>query len=172
MCNFLLERLKGDHTRFKYLFAELERLCVARKSTPSDDAPILKAILDYLGGGALLFHHALEDAIYARLLQIYPQFPEIYDLADDHKKSWREFDQLTEDLAATSASFVGNETAHFIAEEEIFFPYAAKFLQNDDWGRIERSVAAAELLAADADDPIIVRLLQEGGALKQSPSHS
>lgn len=170
MCNLLLTRLKQDHRRFECLFAELERQCNAKGAGGLLDPQILHAIAKYLGDGALLFHHALEDAIYAKLLQNRPRFREIYDLSADHRQSWREFEwfgsavagSIDEPVEATR-SFIGNERGHFISEEEIFFPEAAKHLQPEDWRSLERSVPATELLAADDVDETIARFFQKIG---------
>lgn len=168
MCNLLLDRLKQDHKRFECLFKELERQCDG-KGSGLLDPQTLYAIAKYFGGGALLFHHALEDAIYAKLLQNQPRFREIYDLAADHRQSWCEFEwfgaavsESKEDPVEATRSFIGNERGHFISEEEIFFPQAAKCLRSEDWESLERSVPAAELLAADDTDATIARLFQGG----------
>ena len=169
MCDILRGRLIDDHRRLECLFVELERQCKAKEECRPIDLPILQSIAHYLGDGALLFHHALEDAIYAKLLHNHPRFREIYDLAEDHRQSWREFERFLaavagagEGLAEATRSFIGNERGHFISEEEIFLPYAAKFLTREDWQSLERSVPAAELLAADVNDPMVARLFQEG----------
>jgi len=169
MCNILQGRLKDDHHRFECLFAELERQCAAKEELRPVQWPKVHAIVNYLGCGALLFHHALEDAIYAKLLERQPRFRDIYDMAEDHRQSWREFERFAaavsvarEDLVDVTRSFVGNERGHFISEEEIFFPYALRSLRDEDWESLERSVSGTELLAPDIKDPIVARLIQEG----------
>lgn len=173
MCDILLGCLKDDHRRLEYLFLELEHQCAAKEEGRSVDLIVLRAIVDYLGDGALLFHHALEDAIYIELMHTHPRFCEVYDLAEDHRASWREFERLKtavsgsgEDLIEAIRSFIGNERGHFISEEEIFFPYARAFVQNEDWLRLERSAPAAELLSVDVRDSIIARLFREGLELR------
>lgn len=167
MHKFLLEHLTKGHKRFERLFKELERQCDATQSGLLDPKT-LHAIAQYLGSGALLFHHALEDAIYAKLLQYQPRFREIYDLAADHRQSMREFEWFgsavsgsEEDPFEATRSFIGNERGHFISEEEIFFPQAAKCLQSEDWRSLEQNVPAAELLITDIE--ATVDRLCEGG---------
>jgi hemerythrin-like domain-containing protein len=173
MCDILLGRLKDDHRRLEHLFLELERQCAAKEGGRPIDLLVLRAIVDYLGDGALLFHHALEDAIYMELVHTLPRFREIYDLAEDHRASWREFERLKtavsgpgEELVEAIRSFIGNERGHFISEEEIFFPYARAFVRNEDWLRLERSAPAAELLSVDVRDSIVARLFREGLAFR------
>lgn len=167
MCNFLLGRLKDDHKRFECLFGELERQCAKKEAGHAVDTSTLEAICGHLRNRTLLFHHALEEAIYARLVQIQPRFRDVYDLTEDHRRSWREFDRFATVVSNVQAnfvtatlSFISNERGHYILEEEIFFRHAGKFLLRGDWQDLEQSKAASELMADSACDPIVAGLLQ------------
>lgn len=166
MRNNVLTRLREDHGRFERLFVEIENQCTAAERGLSADEACLRAIIAYLGGHALRLHHALEDAIFVKLLEKLPLFLEIYDLAEDHQACRMEFEAfasaavaINENFVEKARSYVGNERAHFIAEEEVFFPYAERFLLDEQW----RSFQAA--LIDEAGDaakthPTISRILQ------------
>jgi len=148
MCNEVLTRLRDDHGRFERLFVEIENQCAATENGAPVNATYLSAIVAYLREYALRLHHALEDAIFAKLLEKQPHFLEIYDLAEDHRACRREFEAFAlaaipvdDNFTDLARSYVGNERAHFIAEEEVFFPYAQRLLLDEQWQALQASLA-------------------------------
>ena len=167
MCTDVITLLKDDHRRFAGLFLEIANQCDrAEDGVPVDNA-ILNAIVSFLRDRALPVHHALEEAIFIMLLRNFPQIREIYDLAEDHQQSNREFDAFVDAVTSTKDSFVdvarsyiGNERAHFIAEEEVLFPYAKRYLRQDQWNDLKNTLRTINPNATEPLDPVIARFLQ------------
>jgi hemerythrin-like domain-containing protein len=141
MCHEILARLREDHKRYERFFRAIDEICDRAESGNTINRLRLKAIAAYLGEYALPAHHALEDAIFAQIVRVFPHFQEeMYDLIEDHETCKREF-QIFEraleledfEFVEPARSFVANERGHFIAEEEIIFAYAVKHLSSDQW---------------------------------------
>ena len=167
MCSDIVTLLKHDHRRFESLFVEVARQCDLVEAGMSPDRPRLNAVVGFLRDRVLPVHHALEDVIYIMLLRNYPQICEVYDLAEDHQQSKREFDAFAdavksgeESFVDVARSYIGNERAHFIAEEEVLFPYAEKYLQPVQWQDLKRSVEIKGTEEAEPLNPDIEELLQ------------
>jgi len=149
MCNPVLARLREEHVRFERFFQAIEQECSRAESGGEVDRRRLAAISTYLGEGTLPRHHTLEDAMYLSFTRMMPSFrQDVYDLPEDHEASKREFKIFQKALATmdtrfpeAARSFVANERGHFISEEEILFPFAAKTLTAADWERLSASLA-------------------------------
>lgn len=146
--NPVLSQLRTEHERFESLFAEIERECDIAGGGGNVALERLESICEDLRAGALGSHHTLEDRIYAVLIARLPRFgDDIYDLREDHRQSWREFEFFVAAVRAVRAgapgcsnqlldaahSYIANERGHIIAEEELFFPYALQYLRAEEW---------------------------------------
>ena len=141
MCSDVLAHLRDDHRLFERLFLAIEHECLKVENGQAADIKRLRAIATHLGAGAVPLHHGVEDAIFSQIVKIFPRFrKDIFDLLEDHQASKREFanfacavDRGDEDFVDAARSFVANERGHFIAKEEIIFPYATKYLSAEQW---------------------------------------
>jgi hemerythrin-like domain-containing protein len=152
MCDGVLNRLRDDHKRFERFFKAIEHECSKAEADGHFDHPRLLAIACYLGEQALPCHHALEDAMFFNIVKLEPRFrTDVYDLPEDHESSKREFQLFEKSVNAADGrfseaarSFVANERGHFISEEEVLFPFAAKTLTQKQWNDLSVSLAILE----------------------------
>jgi len=148
----VLRALREDHVRFERAFREIEGQMSA-SATTSFAGDRLGEIVSYLVKHAKSFHQDVEELIYYSLLECLPQFSDdIYPVAADH----RECDRRGKVLAAAiqtvgpdtrlygsaleeaARSYISHERGHFIAEEELLYPFAQRYLRADQWEKIRK----------------------------------
>lgn len=147
----VLARLLDDHRDFERLFAAIEDQYGDEARPAKLDVSKLEAVRWHLAAHAFR-HHAVEDRMNAMLLRHLPRFgAEIYDLREDHDQTAIEFEAFSravdglraglpesiETFCDSARAYIANERGHFIAEEELFFPYAAQHLKEEDWAELK-----------------------------------
>jgi len=154
MCDILM-RLREDHVRFERLFRAIEYECSNLERGAVYNHLRLTEAAAYLHC-QMPAHHALEEDIFVQIVKMLPTFCEdIYDLLKDHQVSKLMFKSLARavslndgNIAGCAGLFITNERAHFIAEEEIIFPHAVKYLSIHHWRRLDGVSAQNEKEAA------------------------
>jgi len=146
MCHELLEQLREEHRDVERHLLKVEEQCEAMERGDQPDLAVLYTVAAYLAGDAMREHHARENRLVRLLGTRLPHFAEeILDVTRDHEQSRRAIGRYTQALeqfenakcdrvalAHIARAMVGNERGHFIAEEEVFFPYVAGHIKNDE----------------------------------------
>jgi len=154
----VVTRLCADHVLFEQIFREIERQCVCLAVGKGFDAKKLGAAICYLNEHEKSYHHEIEERIGSLLNKQSPGYDtNIYDLSGDHSICHREFERFRrcfdngelhactiEEAVDCAKSYIGIERAHFISEEELFFPYAIRHLTHRQWRTVNKLKALAE----------------------------
>ena len=117
----------------------------------------IRAIIAYFEVYTELYHHPLEDQVFARLkLRDPAAAASIGDLAREHRKGSERLRRvaqavdgvladreiLRQDVDAIVRDFLEHERHHMAMEDRHFFPAAAKALKPDDWAEIASAQSA------------------------------
>jgi len=150
MGDSVLATLRDDHVKFERAFLEIERQ-VAARSAESPDGKRMEELVWYLVKHAKSFHQDVEELIYYSLLERMPQFSDdIYPVAADHRECDRRGKMLAAviqkanpgapeyglELRGAAQAYISHERGHFIAEEELFYPFAQRHIRADQWQKI------------------------------------
>lgn len=153
MTSPVLSHLREDHGRFERLFVEIERQCEVLENGALADVKRLGAIAWYLIEYGCRRHNAAENTIFFVLVGRLPTYGrDIYDLVVDHRLSTQQANSFSDAVSGLGGddpdsrgaftvfarSYVANERGHFISEEELFFPYAERHIERDQWVEIEK----------------------------------
>jgi len=152
MGDLVLAMLREDHIGFERAFGEIERLVTA-KSADSSEGKRMEELVWYLVKHAKSFHQDVEELIYYSLLERVPHFSDdIYPVAADHRECIRRGKALAaaiqvvgpdarlygSALEEAAYSYISHERGHFIAEEELFYPFAQRYLRAEQWEKIRK----------------------------------
>lgn len=153
MSSTVVASLAEDHTCFEKLFGEIEADISALVAGRAIDVHKLVDLAWYLTKHVRAFHQCVEELIYDRLLDRVPHFSDdIYPLGQDHREteergalfheSAKTLDlgnaDSRERLKTAAQAYILHERNHYISEEEVFYPFALKYLLPDHWDRIAK----------------------------------
>ncbi len=148
MCQRLLERLREEHRTVERRLLEVEKQCEAMERGEQPNLSVLRAAAFYLLGDLMREHSALENQLADLLGNRLPGFSEeILDVTRDQEQSSRAIGRFVEALEQFESAkcdrvalvhiaraMVGNERGHLIAQEELFFPFAARHIKGEECG--------------------------------------
>ncbi|MBY0508602.1 MAG: hemerythrin domain-containing protein [Rhodospirillaceae bacterium] len=149
-----LVQLRQDHTNFAFLLDALEREVNSLAADGRGDAPLMLSIVAYFEGYPAIYHHPAEDVIYGHLLCHVPTFGErIFALLKDHEQLAGHTGHVRSVLEITDihdpagrrriidevGDFIADERRHMSAEEQSFFPNAARYLTTEQWAEVGRA---------------------------------
>jgi len=154
----IMHRLRRDHANFARLFAALERQIVLMESGGRPDWDIVSRIVQYCLEYPDLYHHPLEDQVFARLRARDPAAASI-DLVAEHRelsallrRVAAAVEQILQDAAMPRDRFAGlvrrfldAQRDHVRREEALFYPAAERALGPADWAELDRAVSAVAI---------------------------
>ena len=146
--NTVLETLCSDHANFAKLLNVIEHQADLAASQQALDIDILAKAVEYLEGYPAHYHHALEDALAARLKAAAPGVnPKIDEIVRQHAQIRGRLAQLKEqlprlsrpgdivraDFAEDAYAYVDAEWSHMELERTALFTPALEAFADDDW---------------------------------------
>jgi hemerythrin-like domain-containing protein len=146
----IIERLCQEHRNIETLLAVLEReLKIDRGDRPDYD--VIRTIISYFEVYPDLYHHPLEDLVFAKLKIRDPAAAaKVGNLAHEHQKGAERLHRAAQAVDSVLADreilrqnvdnivrdFIEHERRHIMMEDRDFFPAALKALQPLDWTEI------------------------------------
>lgn len=157
-----LDRIQADHRNATRLLKLLERETDRLAAGEFTDYPLLSDIMHYIVNHSDLYHHPLEDEMFAILKRKNPNMADSVDECHgEHERMAQDsealLDRVTEiqgnavfprdEVVSQIRAFVELYRRHMQREEDELLPAIRDQLDNDDW----RAIAAA---IAVQDDPL------------------
>ena len=153
----IIERLSREHRNIETLLAVLERELEIFDRGDRPDYKVIRAIISYFELYPELYHHPLEDLVFAKLkLRDPAAAAKVGNLTLEHQKgaerlrrvakavdgvlAGREF--LRQDVDAIVRDFLEHERRHIAMEDRDFFPAALKALRPPDWTEIASALSS------------------------------
>jgi hemerythrin-like domain-containing protein len=153
----VITMLQTDHRNVLVLLRLLDPLeSDLVRTTPADLFSVLD-VMNYMTRYSDLFHHPMEDLVFKKLVERDDSArPLVAALTAEHKILGEQGEQLLHKvrnvvngfesheggLAPEFQDYVTRLRGHMNREETEVFPLAAKLLEKNDWGAIERGLVA------------------------------
>jgi hemerythrin-like domain-containing protein len=176
----IIERLSREHRNIETLLAVLERELEIFDRGDRPDYKVIRAIISYFELYPELYHHPLEDLVFAKLkLRDPAAAAKVGNLTLEHQKGAERLRRvaqavdgvladrkiLRQDVDSIVRDFIESERRHFMMEDRDFFPAALKALEHQDWTEIASASTSHEdplfsEAAEETFDELRARILQ------------
>ena len=176
----IIERLCQEHRNIETLLAVLERELEIFDRGDRPDYDVIRAIIGYFEVYPDLYHHPLEDLVFAKLKIRDPAAAaKVGNLTLEHQKGAERLRRvaqavdgiladrkiLREDVDSIVRDFIESERRHFMMEDRDFFPAALKALEPQDWTEIASALTGHKdplfsEAAEETFDELRARILQ------------
>lgn len=172
----IIERLSQEHRNIEALLAVLEHELEIFDRGDHPDYEVIRAIISYFELYPEIYHHPLEELVFARLeLRDPAAAASVGNLRLEHKKGTdrlRRFAQaidgvlsgreiLRQNVDNIVRDFIESERRHIMIEDRDFFPAAVKALKPADWSEIAAT-------STNQEDPLFSEAAEETfGALRE-----
>jgi hemerythrin-like domain-containing protein len=165
----ILETLKEEHKNTARVLNAMENQLERLATASHPDYDLLQTIANYFCDYPDRCHHPKEDIVFRQLEAKRPAAAAtIGDLLKEHRDAHarvRRFrdniqaifrDEILprDSIIAAGRSFIDAEREHMTMEEELFFPLAARVLDEKDWSAIEARLSQRH-------DPLFGELVEE-----------
>jgi hemerythrin-like domain-containing protein len=165
----LIQALLEEHRNIRRLLSLLDHQVGLLAMGADPDYDLLQGVANYFCDYPDRCHHPKEDAVFRQLQARDPAgAARVGDLAREHREAharvrrFRDHIQaifrneiVPREAAVTAAqSFVNAEREHMKMEEEVFFPIAARALNEEDWRTVDGNLRAMQ-------DPLFGDIVEE-----------
>ncbi|WFU41608.1 hemerythrin domain-containing protein [Bradyrhizobium sp. CB82] len=155
----IIERLSREHRNIETLLGILEHELEIFDRGDRPDYEVIRGIISYFQLYPELYHHPLEDLVFARLrLRDPAAAAKVGNLALEHQKGVERLRRVAQAVDAVLADreilrqdvdrivrdFIESERRHIMMEDRDFFPAALKALQPQDWTEIASASTSQE----------------------------
>jgi len=159
MSNPVIEKLLREHDGMRSVLLAVRRQLDKLELNESPDFALLHDALYYMRKFPGVFHHPVEELIFARLLQRNPVLAaDIERVQQEHKEIYELEAWLLETAVQASREgaaayprlldfgrrYLLIQRQHSETEEDLIFPHALSALQPEDWQAIQRQVQHVE----------------------------
>jgi hemerythrin-like domain-containing protein len=153
----IIDRLCQEHRNIETLLAVLERELEIFDRTDRPDYDVIRAITSYFEIYPDLYHHPLEDLVFAKLKIRDPAAAaKVGNLPHEHQKGAELLRRVAQAVDSVLANrkmgrqnvdnivrdFIGHERHHIMIEDRDFFPAALKALEPQDWTEIASTLTS------------------------------
>ena len=176
----IIERLSREHRNIETLLAVLERELEIFDRGDRPDYKVIRAIISYFELYPELYHHPLEDLVFAKLkLRDPAAAAKVGNLTLEHQKGAERLRRAAQAVDGVLADreilrqnvdnivrdFIESERRHIMMEDRDFFPAALIALEPQDWTEIASALTSHEdpLFSETAEetfDALRARILQ------------
>jgi len=170
----VLQRLHDEHNDMWRLLEMLRHELANLERGEDIDAELMRDIVDYGASYTDIFHHPLEDVVYAKLVERAPQYRErVGQVGAEHPQlAALNHDFLNMLNALVAGDFVSRgpveeltrryitaNQGHIRREDKEIFALAEEALSADDWADIETQLTTGEnpLLGPQTQEPYLQR---------------
>lgn len=166
--NSVIERIQQDHRNTEQLLGLIEREATRLENGDYTNVPLLADIMHYFVNYPDLYHHPLEDQVFAvmkkkaasaaaRVDQVYSEHVQMAEDAESLLERTTELqgNAVTprDKVVREFRDYVALYRAHIRREEQELLPAAAKVLEARDWESLEKQFATNT-------DPLFGKILQ------------
>ena len=153
----IIERLSREHRNIETLLAVLERELEVFGRADRPDYEVIRAIISYFEVYPDLYHHPLEELVFAKLKIRDPAaVAKVGNLTLEHQKGAEHLRRVAQAVDGVLADreilrqnvdsilrdFIESERRHVIMEDRDFFPAALKALKPQDWTEIASTLTS------------------------------
>jgi len=153
----MIERLCQEHRNIETLLAVLERELEIFVRADRPDYDVIRAIISYFEVYPDLYHHPLEDLVFAKLKIRDPAAAaKVGNLPHEHQKGAERLCRVAQAVDGILADreilrqnvdnivrdFIESERRHIMVEDRDFFPAALKALEPQDWTEIASTLTS------------------------------
>ena len=151
----VLDSILREHRTITEVLNVLEAQVDLFEQADQPDYDLIREIIDYFRTFPDLYHHPKEDLMFERLkakdaASVRP-FGNLEALHDEISERLGDFSRAVsrvmmeaemprDTFVKLAREFIAGERAHMKAEEQHFFPVAAKLLNKDDWSEIDKII--------------------------------
>ena len=166
----IIERLSREHRNIEKLLAILERELEIFDRGDRPDYEVIHAIISYFKVYPQIYHHPLEDLVFAKLRIRDPAAAaKVGDLAREHQIGAERLHRVTQAVDSALADhqilrqyvdtivrdFIKHERHHIMMEDRDFLPAALKALEPQDWTEMTTALTGHR-------DPLFSDVAEEG----------
>jgi hemerythrin-like domain-containing protein len=165
----VLETLRDEHRNIARVLNAMENQLERLATASNPDYDLLQTIANYFCDYPDRCHHPKEDVVFRQLQSKRPTAAAtVGDLAKEHRDAYARVRRFRDNIQAifrdeilprdsvltAGRSFIDAEREHMRMEEELFFPLAARVLDEKDWKAIEGRLSQRQ-------DPLFGALVEE-----------
>lgn len=165
----VLETLREEHRNIARVLDAMENQLDRLSTASNPDYDLLQSIANYFCDYPDRCHHPKEDIVFRQLQAKRPAAAAtVGDLAKEHRDAYARVRRFRDNIQAifrdeilprnsvltAGRSFIDAEREHMRMEEELFFPLAARVLEEEDWRGIESRISQRH-------DPLFGELVEE-----------